>query len=569
MKTFAAIIVLLATMILAHCQTNKFPINRGLLQTDLDAGRHSITNVSSILDSNRNPIFDAYGSSASSSNAANARATNIVGAATNVIGLPSGLAAFSPTNQFDTAGAAAAVSNAFAPGVLTVTLSSNLVFARDSTEFVLNGCADTNANGVYVLSNAASIGLIYTNSANTAYYVVSNQFHSGPQRSWVLTNDSVGAIARSENVSTAPRQPSDGTQWTQILSTNAPTFWWHSTASYTNPVTTYFPFGYVLVDPAASTNGSKGPLNAFTNIDRAIAFAATNDSVLGVTVSNNFPLNIRLTAGLHPQGSIPITPGMSLTGEGRGVSIINNGGVLFSGMSNYVADFKCNILQCSGTANVSNSVVENMEIGTSLADDALFFLNVTCYGITVRNSHLITRWDATQGINIGTFINVGIDGFGGTKTSSSGLHGYNVTHEDCNYTIVGGYVNLSGLNTNLNNPFNGSPPTNACIWITGTNATVNLYGPTLIHDTNNLAIYNFVGATNVNGWFHDVNSSTGASTTVTVHGTNYFITGAITTTTPVAADFYGGLGSKSWLSNQTQFISSYNGSAISTAKVGP
>lgn len=174
-KYFAFVIALLSFARFAHAQIIT-PINRGLMQSDLNGGGHSITNVSGVFDPNGNPIGGSGGSATNAfksqvSGSGLTLTTNgsqffytfvlsaalqgwngftpqtysnllngyydLIGssqASTNAMGIASGLAAFRGTNTF----AATNVATASTVGLVKVD-GSTVTVASDGTISAVTG----------------------------------------------------------------------------------------------------------------------------------------------------------------------------------------------------------------------------------------------------------------------------------------------------------------------------------------------------------------------------------------------------------------------------------------------
>lgn len=141
MKRLLSVLILLLPVLVLAAPSNRFPINKGFLQTDLDGNGLSITNLASITDTNGNPISGGSNPNALTNYDTRTPVFNGAGL-TNLsdAGLSSNVALKNANNVFTG-------SNAISGSINTV-LTVPWMWRTDS--FTVTGMGTTGANGTYV-----------------------------------------------------------------------------------------------------------------------------------------------------------------------------------------------------------------------------------------------------------------------------------------------------------------------------------------------------------------------------------------------------------------------------------
>jgi hypothetical protein len=241
-----------------------------------------------------------------------------------------------------------------------------------------------------------------------------------------------------------------------------------------------------------------------------------------------------------------LSSGQAVVGKGVGVTVIgdlvtnnlNENAQAISDQYVYLNDSNTlenmTILSIveGGTAKntifITNLLVKDVLIGNTNAVDCFFGVVGTAPQImnaSIVNVHAISCWDWDQGILSGTYDQVVVDCvYNGLTNNNAGGHGMlvgSLSGSLGGYRLVrGGTYNVSGFSANTT-PFTSYVYNNACLDVINTNNQIILQGPNFNHSnngaggTNDYAIYNASGCTNINGWFFDNGILT------YVHGTNF------------------------------------------------
>lgn len=355
--------------------------------------------------------------------------------------------------------------------------------------------------------------------------LVSNIYYNGSSNCWAFTNS--GVIYFYSKAVNAAGYP-DG---------SANTTWTTLSGGTVRPVASWFKFYTNIYNPQTVTRA----LNPFllTNYNQEIRVELWGNDTTGLpgvspfatwegAVNAGYSNSIYIGEGtfiedsrnpFYSSTSLQLASGCNLIGKGDGITILaiygNTNTSIFVTTSNIIKDLTCETITWRGTIPPKNITVRNVTIGaTNLIDNFFFSGNGT--NINLYNVHAINCWDFDQGINSGYYNNVVVDCvYMGIPGNTAGGHGI-LCQGNCDKTINGGIYNVSGFSANTN--VLTAEYNNACLMINGPNNRVVLNGPAFNHwdnGTNEYAIWNYTGNTNVTGYCFDNGVLT------YVNGTNY------------------------------------------------
>ena len=443
-------------------------------------------------------------------------------------------------------------ATAAAQGVVTNLINTNTVYQSGlltnyaGSFYFLNAPGTTNVGvtgEVYTVTSLISGLSAWTNSNGGGMCLVSNYYNNGSSNCWAFESNTVVYYYSKALNSAGYPEGSGNSTWTALNGTGTkPSIQWYRiyTNIYNPQTASFSKYPLMLTnlnqDVHVETNGTDSQgvpgLYPFLTLQGALASMGTNYAGTIFMGQGYFPASLN-NPGFNPAPSLSI--GQSVVGKGINVTVV--GDFITNNVDETAQATGDQYIYPTGSNSIENmTILSVIEGGTVSAGTFITNLNhdkdvvigntnaVDCFfgvvgtapqmmNVTMNNVHGITAWDFDQGVLSGTYDNVVVDCvYNGLTNNNAGGHGMlvgSLSGSQGGYRLVrGGTFNVSGFSSNAT-PLISYVYNNACLDVINTNNQIILQGPNFNHwnnglgGTNDYAIYNASGCTNITGWFYD------------------------------------------------------------------